>query len=207
MDNLIARGQRRDTALYAALCVLLAGCVTAPPTADVDYNPEYDFTGVTTAAMYRDSGHVEGEHPYQLSDMARDRIDTALHRALAAKGITVTDDAANADVLVSWHLVTETKTDVRTHETPVAVGGFYSPGFRSYNRYSLYSCWSCMPTRTEVSVRDYTLGTFIVDLIDPALEKSVWRSVTISRLNGQFEKDQDKYDAAAVRVLAAFPPD
>ncbi|MEQ8515323.1 MAG: DUF4136 domain-containing protein [Chromatocurvus sp.] len=206
MDNLISRGERRGITLSAALCLLFAGCATAPPTPDVDYNPAYDFTGVTTAAMYRDSGHVEGENPHQLSDMARDRIDTALQRALAAKGIIFTDDAADADVLVSWHLVTVTKTDVRTYETPVSAGGFYSPGFHPYNRYSRYSCWACMPTRTEVSVRDYTLGTFIVDLIDPAMDKSVWRSVTSSRLNGQFEKDQDKYDAAAAHVLAAFPP-
>lgn len=207
MESLISRRDRQGVTLLVIFCLWLAGCASAPPTPDVDYNPEIDFTGITRAAMYRDSGQVTGENPHQLSDMARDRIDKALQRALTQKGITFTDDPSEADVLLSWHLVTEAKTDVRTYETPVMTGALYAPGFHPYNRYSRYSCWSCMPTRTEVSVRDYTLGTFIVDLIDPALGKSVWRSVTSSRLKGQFERDQDKYDAAAAHVLAAFPPE
>lgn len=206
MNNPIPRSNGRTAGVMITLCLFLAGCASTSPAPDVDYNPEYDFTDITTAAMYRDSGQVTGENPHQLSDMARDRIDTALQRALEAKGITLTDDAADADVLVSWHLVTETKTDVRSYETPIVTRGFYAHGFYPYNRYSRYSCWACMPTRTEVSVHDYTVGTFIVDLIDPTLEKSVWRSVTSSRLKGQLDRDQDKYDAAAARILAAFPP-
>lgn len=194
-----------------ALCLSLAGCASAPPTPDVDFNPSYDFSAVTTVGMYRESGEVTGENPNQLSDMARDRIDTALQRALTDKGLSLTEDITRADLLLSWHLVTETKTDVRTFETPaISAGrgmGIYSPAFYPYNAYSRYNCWNCMPTQTEVSLRDYTLGTFIVDLIDPALGKSVWRSVTRSRLNGQFDRDQDKYDAAATLVLEAFPPD
>jgi hypothetical protein len=136
-----------------------------------------------------------------LSDMQRDRIDEALAFALRNKGLQVVDDAAQADLLVSWHLVTQEKTDVRTWETP-AMGGYYG----GYNRYSAYSCWSCGATRTEVSVQNYTQGTFIVDLIDPTLKKSVWRAIIQSRLKGQLQSDQDKYNATATAIFAAFPP-
>jgi hypothetical protein len=198
---------RRLVGAVTALLVLagLSACASKPPEPMVDFNPGYDFSGVDTVAWYRDSGQVGGQNPLSLSDLTRDRIDLALKRALEAKGITIVDDPANADMLLSWHLATEDKTDVRTYETP-AYGGMYGPGWGPYNRYSMYSCWSCRPTRTDVSVQQYTLGTFIVDMIDPALKKSVWRSVTSSRLKGEPERDQDKYDSAAVRILAAFPP-
>jgi hypothetical protein len=206
MKTLTTPHVRLAAALASTLCLWLAGCATTPPTPAVDYNPAYDFSGVNSVAMYRDSEQVQGENPLQVSDMARERIDTALQRAMAQKGIRVVDDPAAADLLLSWHLVTETKTDVRTYETPVAMGGFYAPAFHPYNRYSRYSCWACMPTRTEVSVREYTVGTFIVDLIDPAIGKSVWRSVTVTRLRDQPSRDQQKYDDAAIHVLAGFPP-
>ena len=118
------------------------------------------------------------------------------------------DDPAEADMLISWHLVTQHKTDVRTYETPTYGAGVaygHSP-YGRYNRYSMYSCWSCAPTRTEVSVQEYTEGTFIVDMIDPELRKSVWRGVTQSRLKGQHAEDQGKYNDAATAIFASFPP-
>ncbi|MCB1733244.1 MAG: DUF4136 domain-containing protein, partial [Halieaceae bacterium] len=67
-----------------------------------------------------------------------------------------------------------------------------------------YNCWGC--TQTEVSVRNYTEGTFIVDMIDPKLKKSVWRGVIQSRLKGDMAQDQANYNAAADLILASFPP-
>ena len=76
--------------------------------------------------------------------------------------------------------------------------------YGGYNRYSMYNCWGC--TQTEVSVRNYTEGTFIVDMIDPGLKKSVWRGLTQSKMKGNHDADQDKYNAAADRIFASFPP-
>ena len=38
------------------------------------------------------------------------------------------------------------------------------------------------------------------------LQKSVWRGVTQSRLKGQQSEDQGKYNEAATRIFASFPP-
>ena len=182
--------------------ILLSSCASSPPKPTVDFKPDYDFSAARTFAFYRGSGEISGKNPILLSDMERDRIDVALKTAIENKGLQWASGDETADLLVSWHLVTEDKTDVRTYETP-AMGIGYSR-YGGYNRYSMYNCWGC--TQTEVSVTNYTQGTFIVDMIDPGLKKSVWRGVIQSRLKGQLGQDQDKYNAAAENILAAFPP-
>lgn len=186
-----------------AIGLLLTACASSPPKPLVDFKPDYNFSAVKKVAFFEKSGQVIGDNPLTLSDMQKDRIHSALSFALRNKGLEIVDDASQADLLLSWHLVTENKTDVRTYDTP-AMGPYYG-----YNRYSMYNCWSCvggMSGGTDVSVSNYTQGTFIVDMIDPELRKSVWRSTTQSRLKGQLEQDQGKYNAAATNVMASFPP-
>lgn len=183
-----------------AAATLLGACASGPPKPDVDFKPDYNFSAVKTVGFYRDSGEVVGDNPLQLSDIQRGRIDEALVFAMKNKGFEIVQDPAAADLLISWHLVTQHKTDVQTWNTPAY--GYYGP----YNRYSRYNCWSCMPMQTDVTVRNYTEGTFIVDLIDPEMGKSVWRGTTQSRLKKDPSTDQNDYNEAATVIFASFPP-
>ncbi len=181
--------------------LLLAACASGPIRPDVDYKQDYDFSKIKKVAFYVGSGNVSGDNKMQLSDIQKDRINRALAYALGQNGIAVVDQAAEADMLLSWHLVTQFKTDVTTFNDP----GMYGP-FYGYNRYAMYNCWSCMGG-SEVVSRNYTDGYFIIDMIDPALKQSVWRSTAHSRLTGNEElKDQQKINDAAVNLLAGFPP-
>ena len=190
------------TSLVAAvLLTTLAACSSSPPKPDVDYKRDYDFRQARQLAFYHDSGDVSGDNPLQLSDMQKNRVNEALQNALIYRGFEFVSDPSQADLLVSWHLVTQNKTDVRTYNSP-SYGGYYG----GYNRYSRYNCWNCAPMHTEVSVRNYTEGAFIVDMIDPALKQSVWRAVTKSKLKGKAEEDQGKYNEAAAAIFVAFPP-
>ena len=202
MTRVLTSTLRTLSSLIALL--LIAACATSPPVPEVDFKPGYDFGAVRKIAFYNESGIVTGNHPLPISDMERDRIDSALEQALRARGFEVLDhkDAGQAQLLISWTLITNDKTDVRTYETP-AMGMGYGR-FGGYNRYSMYNCWGC--TQTEVSVKNYTEGTFIVDMIDPKLKRSVWRGSIQSRLKGQLQNDQDKYNAAADNIFASFPP-
>jgi hypothetical protein len=97
---------------------LIAACTSGPPTPTVDYKNDYNFMQVKKIALFKQSGQVSGDNPLQLSDIQRDRIDTALTYALGNRGFQIVDDTSQADLLLSWHLVTQHKTDVRTYETP-----------------------------------------------------------------------------------------
>ncbi len=194
--------QRLFTVLSLIALLLVSACSSGPPKPEIDFNPAFDFTKARTVAFYKNSGSVSGENPLLLSDMQRSRIDDALRVAVDNKGLTFLADASKADLLLSWHLATQQKTDVRTYQS-ASYGGMYGHSGR-YNRYSMYNCWNC--GSTQVSVKNYTEGTFIVDLIDPKAKQSVWRSVTESRLKGKLDKDQSKYDAAAAAIFESFPP-
>lgn len=185
-----------------AATVILTACSSAPPKPSVDYDADEDFSEIKAIGFYALSGGVSGDNPMQLTDFQKDRINEALARALQTKGFTLVDSAADADLLISWHLNTLEKQDVRTTSSPNYSMGV---GYSRYNRYAMYNCYNCM-NNTEVRVSDYTQGTFIIDMISPAKKRSVWRSVTQSKLKGDAIKDQASIDAAAARVLADFPP-
>jgi hypothetical protein len=203
MKNLAVNSGRLIFALTISL--VLASCSSGPPKPVVDYKHDYDFTKVTKVAFYQNSGQVSGDNPMQLSDMQRGRIDRAIEYALVGKGfMQVVDDPKDADLLISWHLVTQHKTDVRSYQS-ASYGGYHG-GYGGYNRYSAYNCWSCAPTRTEVSVQNYTQGTFIVDMIDQNVRQSVWRGTTQSKLKGDPSEGQEAINEAAVVIFADFPP-
>ena len=187
----------------AATLILLAvaACATKPPEPVVDFAPDYDFDQSKTIGFYALSGEVTGNNPTELTDFQRDRIDAALKAALEAKGFTFVDKTADADLLLSWHLNLMDKTDVKTYNSP-SYGA--TVGYSRYNRYAMYNCYNCM-NQTDVRVSEYTQGTFIIDMIDPDENASIWRSVTQSKLKEETIRDQAALDSAAVRVLAAFP--
>ena len=54
--------------------------------------------------------------------------------------------------------------------------------------------------------RNTPRDTFIIDMIDPDENASVWRSVTQSKLKDETTRDQAALDSAAMHVLAGFPP-
>ena len=69
----------------------------------------------------------------------------------------------------------------------------------------MHNCCNCM-NQTDVRVTKYTQGAFVIEMIGPEENASVWRSVTQSKLKDGTIRDQAALDSAATRVLASFPP-
>jgi hypothetical protein len=180
------------TLLGLSLAVLLAAC-SSTPTATMDFDSGIDFSAVHKIAIQPINRTVASQAV--LSDMQIGRVNTSLTAELERRGFQVVQNNADADMLLAWHLVTQERTDVRT-----------------FNSATRYNCWNCrrmgMGTRTNVTVRQYTQGTFIVDMIDPTGLQAVWRSVFESRMRDQSNPDRaaEARDAAVAAVLAEFPP-
>jgi hypothetical protein len=171
------------------MAVLCAACATPPPTATMDFNANYDFSAVRKIAIQPIARTVEST--VIISDMQIGRINEALTVELERRGFQVVTDNADADMFLAWHLVTQERMDVR-----------------SFNTSSRYNCWNCGSMGSNVSVRQYTQGTFIIDMIDPTRLQSVWRSTFESRMRDQPdpERAEENRRAAATAIFAEFPP-
>tara|TARA_R110002110_G_scaffold405241_1_gene624243 strand:- start:77721 stop:78275 length:555 start_codon:yes stop_codon:yes gene_type:complete len=180
--------------MMALLLMMFAvtACSTSPGKpliATTDYNTSYDFSKVRAIAIQpRDPSNPVS---VQISDMQADRLNHALTQELQVSGYEVVNDNAKADLYLVWHLVTQDKTDIR-----------------SYNSMSYYNCWRCGPVMNDVSVNQYTEGTFIVDLVDPIANQSVWRATLQSRLKAEPDPQQAEIRRmeAAQAIFAGFPP-
>jgi Domain of unknown function (DUF4136) len=190
-------------ALLTLGLTLLAACASQPPKPMVDFSPNHDFSQDKRIGLYARSGGVTGRSHMTLTPFQEERINQALRRALESKGFVFVNNPRQADLLISWHLNLTEKTDVKTFSEPASIG--MAPAFGRYNRYAMYNCFNCM-NQTDVRVTEYTQGTFIVDMIDPRKQASVWRSVTQSKLKGEMIKDQERLNDAAELVLGDFPP-
>ena len=155
----------------------------------MDYKKGYDFQQTQRVAFSPDT--MKGSGALLLTDVQAERVVLSLERALDTCGYTVVDDHAEADLVLSWHVVAHEKTDVR-----------------GYDATSYYQCWRCGPSVSDFSVRRYTEGTFIVDMIDPKLNQSVWRGVIQGRLKSNPDSvgQQGRFDAAALEMFSDFPP-
>lgn len=183
---------RYNALLALALATLITAC-SSTPTATMDFNPDFDFSVVEKVAIQPIHRTVESQTI--LSDMQIGRVDASLTAELERRGFEVVESNADADLLLAWHLVTQERTDIRT-----------------FNTSTRYNCWNCrrmgMSTGPDVSVRQYTQGTFIVDMIDPAGLQAVWRSVFQSRMRNHSDpaRAAEARDAAVTAALADFPP-
>jgi len=199
--------------LLTLASVFLTACATGPKTPIVDFKQDFNFNDVTKVAFYHESGMVSGDNPVQLSDMQRERLDEAVSAALSGRGFQVVGDASEADLLVSWHLVTQHQTDV--HQSS-SFGFGYGRGYRyghvGYRYGGYYDPFSCAygpgygSLHPTVFVQNYTRGKFIVDMIDPVTDKSVWRAITESRLRDDPTIEQEKYTETANFLFSTFPP-
>lgn len=181
--------------MAVAMAAGLAAC-TSLPTANSDWNQEYDFSKVQSY-NFIDRAKLRDMTPLT-NDIMRNRIENAVDKTMKLKQFTFEPDRAKADVLVAYHVTTKEKQDVQTYNVGVN------------------SCWNCwgpgpgmgMGYGTDVRVRQYTEGTLIIDMIDTKTNESVWRG-TMSAKISEDKTQQERIEAinyAVTTILAQFPP-
>ena len=172
-----------------ALFMLSACTTTVQLEAVTDFDAQYDFSQVRKIAIQ--PVNRMNAAAIQVSDMDVNRLNRAFGDQLTAWGFEMVNDNADADMYLVWHLVTQNKTDVR-----------------SYNSMSYYNCWRCGPAVSDISVRQYTEGTLIVDMVDPVRGQSVWRSTVQSKLQSKpdAEHSAELRLEASRALFAKFPP-
>jgi hypothetical protein len=174
-----------------SMIFLLAACASSPDIT-VDYSPDFHSKNVSSyyLAPNKDYGN--------LSDQ---RIVTAINTQLAARGL-VAAPKDQAEVWISYHVVTQDRTKVSSYNSMNSYGG-YGHGYGSYYG----GGWG---TSSDVRVRQYTNGTLLIDLISPKTNKTVWRGTGTANISTKRTSDEkielvDSYVAAIIEKMYQQP--
>jgi len=168
----------------AGLGLAAAGCSGISTTSDWDQS--YDFSGLSTYAWMEQG--LEGG----VSEIMLRRMYAAIDEDLTAKGLRKADRPGSADVLIAYHTGTQDRQQYDTYGYGAGGwwGGYWGGGM------------------TTTTVRTYSEGTLILDVIDRQSNELVWRgsaSKTIDDMDSPEQRVQTVQDAVA-KLLKDFPP-
>ncbi|HEX5830483.1 MAG TPA: DUF4136 domain-containing protein [Gemmatimonadaceae bacterium] len=108
-----------------------------------------------------------------------------LEEQLRAKGLTRVK--SGGDLVATHHAAVENEIDITT-----TGGGIYGPR------------WGGGPTTTQV--RNVPVGTLLVDLLDSAGTRLVWRGRANGTLSSDPEKSQQQINEAVAEMFQQYPP-
>jgi Domain of unknown function (DUF4136) len=184
------------TILCVAMVLFWAQACT---TIDVktDFDPSADFTRFHTFAF---AGLTDITKTGLLDNsLVRKRIEAAVSRELTKKGLQEVKMDDRPDILVHYWLGTKDKQRVQGTSGPSAGyygrgGGYYGGGYGWGASYS------------NVSTYEYTEGTLILDLVEPAKKELQWRAIMVAILEDTAQENIELGNQAIVKAFEHYPP-
>ena len=174
---------------------LLSSCGSIPVT--TDYNVGYDFSSLKTYAWLEPKQKLIID-PLVDNDLMTQRIKAAVEQQMAAKGISLTTGKNTADIFVSFHVSSKEKLSVSRYHSHFGYYPYYGYPYVGGFGYG----------GPSVDVRQYTAGSFVIDVVDPDSAHLLWRGVSERRLiESGTPQQRDLFINETIRViLAQFPP-
>ena len=177
--------------------VALLGAACSSVRTQYDFDPTADFSAWRSFAWFP-PGSVPSGDPRLDNPLLLGRIESAVNEKLQARGFVLLQDR-EPDFWVQIHLSTEQRLDVRTMNTGY-VGGPRGAGWRGGG-------WAGTGW-TETRVEQYEEGTLVIDFVDAARRRLVWRGSGTRRLARNIQPDRvtQRVNEAVEEILAQFPP-
>ena len=179
--------------LIVVLAVGLAGCSTI--SVSTDYDTSRDFAALKRFTWMAPQQKLVVD-PLVDNDLMGNRIRQSVITELKARGYVQAGEGEGADFFITYHVTAEDKISATTF----------------HGSYGYYPCWQGCGGLTpgfdaDVIVQQYKQGTFMLDVIDPASEKLMWRGIAEKRLTSGTPGERDEAVRAIVSaILSRFPP-
>ncbi|WP_392341365.1 DUF4136 domain-containing protein [uncultured Shewanella sp.] len=179
------------TLFIAAAVFALSACSTLKSTSDFD--PSVSFEQYKTYSWVEKKNEDAG---YHLDGLMDQRVRAAVETQLSQKGISKADKQ-NADLLVNYITKVDKKINIDTFNSNFGYNPYYGPrwGFGG----SLHS---------ETTVREYDVGTLMVDLVDNKTGKLIWRGTVADTVREQSTPEEriNTINQAIGTVMMNYPP-
>ena len=179
--------------MLAAVVLMLSACSSIKT--NWDYNPDINFN------QYKTYAWVAAEHDdeYHLDGLMDARVREAVDGQLTQKGLRAVD-AQSAQLLVNYLTQVDTKVDVDTFTTHY--------GYHPYAPVGFNWRWGTELGQTHTQVREYDVGTLIVDLVDANTKKLIWRGSLedIIRAHKTPQQRTEAINNAVAEIMMNYPP-
>lgn len=158
-----------------------------------DFDPGVNFTQYKTYAWVVKKTDDAG---YHLDGLMDQRVRDAVNTQLSQKGFTKAD-AASADVLINYLTKVDKKINVDTFNTNFGYNPYYGPGWG----------WGGN-MQTQTTVREYEVGTLIIDMVDNKTGKLVWRGSVADTIRDKNTPEERVaiINEAITNVMTNYPP-
>lgn len=174
--------------VLAILFTQLVAC-SSVQKAGVVYHDSFDFTAVKSYSLYERNSIFSDSQ--SLLDTRRNSIEIAIEQSMANKKFNY-ESIAKADVIVTYHVFNGKRND-----------------YSKYNK-AVHFCIHCLRATTWKTDKQYSSisqGSLVLDLFDPTLNRSVWRSVYPLNLKAKENSAEtnDRIKQAVSAMLAEYP--
>ncbi len=177
--------------IVVLVALALSACSTLKTSSD--YDPAANFNDVKTYAWIVKKTK---DSTYQLDGLMDQRIRAAIDSHLAAKDITLTD-AATADILVNYLTKVDKKINIDTFSTNYGYNPYYGRGWGYSGNIN-----------TQTTVREYEVGTLILDMVNRETGKLIWRGSVADTIRDQNTPEErvEVINHAISEMLVHYPP-
>jgi hypothetical protein len=171
----------RTIVLAAILAIGATGCVTMNVSSHLD--PSVDFRTFRTWDWGQADALPTGDPRLDNNPFFNDYLQGAVEKALARHGLMRAASGATPDLRVHYHASINQRFQVNE---PV----------------------NCAPGDCRAGVIDYEQGTLVIDVLDTATNKVVWRGWAQDSVQGVIDNQQRmerEIDEAVSKMMARFP--
>ena len=186
---------RRLAAGLALLAVGLSLAACSGLKVGHDYDPSADYSGYRSFDFFPGGKELSG-NPHLDTPFVEARIRESIVSTLTSRGYQKVEDRT-PDFYVNYHLSVQQKLSSSNVNVHYGVGSYGSWGGVGIG------------TSTAPRVRQYEEGTLVIDLIDGASRKMVWRGTG----SGALDRDPTPEETtrgvsnAVTKILDQFPPE
>ncbi len=178
--------------MLALIALAAAGC-GASLSYTADFDPSIDFQQRSVWAWYPSPRERDRRVD---NDILDSRIRHLVGAKLTSLGYPAASEDAPPQLWLNYYLVTQERARVQSTNT------FYNYANVGWG-YSVY-----YPSTVQTTVREYTMGTLILDVIDPSTRQLIWRGTATTELDGSRSTDERHaiLEEAIAGILSRLPP-
>ncbi|MEC4728245.1 DUF4136 domain-containing protein [Shewanella sp. D64] len=191
----------KNVQLILAVLSLSALSACSSMRSSSDYDPAINFSDIKTFAWVEQKSQ---DNSYHLDGLMDQRVRAAVDKQLALKGLKLTN-AETADVLVNYLTKVDKKINVDTFNTNYG----YNPYGYGYNPYGYGYGWGMSRSmNTQTTVREYEVGTLILDMIDRESGRLIWRGTVTDTIRNENTPGERVgiVNEAVSSMLMDYPP-